>query len=330
MILSRFNELLRLGVNPGAAVVDSLPHKGGSKTSTTNSTTTENSTQTTTPYQQQQFDQLLGGAGRWLEGGGLDKNYGGSAGFDPVANMTQEQLNALSGQTNLSSQLNQLLGGQGTSALSSYLQPYDPNATGLNAALDSVNRRLDQNFETQVNPQIRQGAQGAGQYGSSRHGIAEGLARSELSQQKIDAGSQLAFQDQQSYNQNRLNVLGNLGGIASGLNAGNTLGYEAGAIQQGQDQAEIAGQLEKWAYENNVPLNDLLAYQSLISGSMGGTVNSSGVSTTNSKTKESGGGSSPWGALGTLGGAALGGLFGGPAGAQFGAQLGGSAGAALS
>lgn len=313
MILHRFNELVRLGVNPGAAMIDALPHKGEKKSSTT---------ATNTPHQQEQFDRLLGGAGNWLDQGGLDKSYGGSSDFDPVADLNAAQQQGLAGTQQTASALNSLYGGQGMQTLGSYLGPYDPNATGLNQALDSVNRRMDFNFETQVNPQIRQGAQGAGQYGSSRHGIAEGLARSELSQQKMDAGGALAFQDQQAHNQGRLSVLGNLGGIASGLNAGNELQFGAGQVQQGQDQSEIEGQLAKWAYENNASLNDLMAYQQLISGNMGGTETS--------KSKESGGGGSPLGALGTLGGAAVGAYFGGPAGAKLGASVGGAAGGALS
>jgi hypothetical protein len=205
--------------------------------------------------------------------------------------------------------------------LSDYLGEYDPRKTGLTGAIDAANNRSNFNFETQVNPQIRQGAQGAGQYGGSRHGIAEGLARGQLAQSQSDNAQQLAFQDQQNFNANRTNVLNNLGNIASGLNAGNQFQYNAGQLEQTQQQNEIQGMLDKWAYENNVDVNTLSAYKNLISGDMGGTI--TGQSTTKSS---GGGGSSPWGAIGAIGGAVLGSFVGMP---TLGASLGSMAGNAV-
>lgn len=284
-----------------------MPSGGGGQKQSTSST------QTSTPYQQGYYDQLLSGAQSWLQQGGFDKTYFG--GQDSVADLTDAQQAGLGGQINTGQQLGNLFGGAGQAALSDYLGAYDPNKTGLTAAIDAANNRSNFNFETQVNPQIRQGAQGAGQYGSSRHGIAEGLARGQLAQSQSDAAQQLAFQDQQNFNANRMNALNNLSNIAQGLNSGNQLQYDAGQLQQTQNQNEIQGALQKWAYENNVGLNDLQAFQQLISGDMGGTV------TGQSTTKTSGGGASPWGAIASIGGAALGSFFG-PLGTAAGAQLG--------
>lgn len=287
---------------------------GGSKQSTS-------STQTSTPYQQGSYDNLLSGANAWMQSGGFDKTYFG--GQDSVADMTGDQQAGLQGSSQVGQGLQGLFNGAGTSALSDYLGAYDPSKTGLSGAIDAANNRSNFNFETQVNPQIRQGAQGAGQYGSSRHGIAEGLARGQLAQSQSDNAQTLAFQDQQNFNSNRMNALNNLGNIATGLNSGNTMQYNAGQLQQTQNQNEIQGQLQKWAYENNVGLDDLKAYQSLISGDMGGTV------TGQSTTKTSGGNASPWGAVGAIGGSILG-SFLGPMGTAAGAQLGSMAGNSLS
>jgi hypothetical protein len=90
----------------------------------------------------------------------------------------------------------------------------------------------------------------------------------------------------------------------------------AGNILQGQEQQELMGQLEKWAYENNVPMQDLLAYKTLISGDMGGT--------TTATTESGGGGGGLGAAIGTVGGAALGAWAGNPMlGATIGGQVGG-------
>lgn len=301
-----------MGVSPMEADKASSLYKGGSQKSS--------STQTEVPYQQGQYNTLLQGADKFLKGGGFDKSYGGYAGFDPTADFTPEQQAALGGSQQTGQALAQLYGGAGQSSLADYLGPYDPNKTGLTSALGAVNNQLDFNYGTQVAPQVRQGATDAGQYGSTRHGIAEGLALSQLSQQKMNAGNQLALQDQQQYNQNRLNTLGNLSTITKGLNSGSGLQFDAGQLQQQQNQNEINGALQKWAYENNADLNDLLAYQQLISGNMGGTV--SGTSKASG-----GGGSGALGAIGTIGGAIVGGMFGMP---TVGAAAGGALGNSLS
>lgn len=286
---------------------------GGSKQTT-------KSTQTSTPAQSDQYGNLLEGADAWLQSGGYDQTYAG--GIDPVADMTGNQQAGLAGQVNTGQNLQGLFGGAGQAALSDYLGAYDPSKTGLNGAIDAANSRSNYNFETQVNPQIRQGAQGAGQYGSSRHGIAEGLARGQLAQSQSDNAQTLAFQDQQNFNANRTNILNNLGNIATGLNSGNQLQYQAGQLEQTQQQNEIQGQLEKWAYENNVDVNTLNAYKNLITGDMGGT------QTGNSTTKSSGGGGGAggWQAVGAIGGAVLGSFVGMPTlGASLGSMAAGAA-----
>lgn len=273
------------------------------------------------PHQQAQYDKLLADADAWKAGGGFDKNYGGSADFNPVAGFTGEQKGALGAMTDTGTNLSELYNGDGMQSLTDSLGKYDPKKTGISDAIGAANERTMFDFQTQVAPELRQGAQGAGQFGSSRHGIAEGLAQDRLSQNMTNQSTQMAYQDQQSWNNNRQNTLNNLSNISKGLNSGNALQYDAGAMQQGQNQAETKGQLEKWAYENNVDVNDLQAYKNLISGNMGGTTK--GESTAPS----SGGGIMS--TVGTVGGAVVGGMFGGPAGAMLGSQLGGAVGGAV-
>lgn len=310
MNFQRFNQLLRMGVSPQVADAESSLFKGGAQKTETNTN------QTSTPNQSEQYNNLLEGADAWAAGGGLDKNYGGQAGYDPVANLTPEQQASLAGSQGVGKSLADLYSGAGQNSLAQYLGDYNPNNTGLTGAIDAANNRSNFNFETQVNPNIRQGAQGAGQYGSSRHGIAEGLARGQLAQTQQDNASQMAYQDQQAFNQNKLGVLNNLSGITQGLNSGNGLQYDAGKIQQSQNQAEIQGELEAWAYENNVSLNDLISYKNLITGDMGGTV-------TGKQTQKGGEqGGNAWSTVATVGGGLIGAYFGGPMGAAAGASAG--------
>ncbi len=269
-------------------------------------------TTTSTPYQQANYQNLLNRADQWLSGGGLDQFYGGSEGFDPVANMTEAQLGALQGLQNTGGAIQGILGQQGLQSLQDTLGAYDPSKTGLSSAIQAANEQAQWDYQTGVAPQIRQGATNAGQYGSTRHGVAEGIATSRLNQAMANNAAQLAFQDQQAYNQNRTNALQNLSAIAQGLGAGSAMQYDAGSLQQQQQQQEILGQLQKWAYENNVDLQELAAYKDLISGDMGGT----------SVTKGSAGGGGGLGALGAIGGSVLGSFFG-PLGTAAGGQLGG-------
>lgn len=296
MSFLRFQQGLRLGMSPQVADSMRYVYGGGSGEQKTESENNQ------TPYQQGQFDTLLQGANKWLSTGGFDRNYGGSKDFDSVANQNANQNAANQGTVQNGQNLQGILNGAGQDSLKDYLGAYDPNKTGLTGAINASNNALDWNYSTQVNPMIRQGATDAGQFGSTRHGVAEGIAQAQLGQQKTNAASTMAFQDQQQYNQNRLGALNNMGNIANGLNAGNALQGSVGDKEQQQAQNEINGQLEAWAYKNNVSLNDLTAYKALISGNMGGSATASGTS--------SGGGSGGAGALASIGGSALGSYMG--------------------
>lgn len=314
MSIYRMMEMHRLGLNPEYAVYNKSGGGGSQKSS---------STTTSTPYQQGQYGNLLGKADQWLSGGGFDKNYGGSADFDPVADLNPAQQQAIQGLLQGGGNIQGVLDQGGMQSLSSFLGPYDPNNTGLQSAISAANFGLQRDFNQNVLPGIGAGAQGAGQYGSSRQGVAEGIAAQGLADAMTNNAQGLAFQDQQNFRNQKLQTLGNLSQISKGLLSGSAGQYDAGSLQQGQEQKEILGNLEKWAYENNVNLNDLLAYKELISGDMGGT------NTTTSKSSGGGGGSGLGAAIGSIGGAALGGMFGGPAGAMAGSQVGGSAGGLL-
>ena len=283
----------------------------GSKKSSSTSTTTAKH------KQDPQYGTLLKGSDSWLKQGGFDKNYGGSEGFDPIADMNQKQLGALDQSFAGGGRLQDLYSDQGFQSLQDVLGRYDPNKTGVLDAMGYANEQSQFDFETGQMGNIRQGAQGAGQFGSSRHGIAEGLARGRLAQGQNAVNANMMYQDQQAWNTNRQGALNNLSAIGQGLNAGNQQQMNAGNILQGQEQQELMGQLEKWAYENNVPMQDLMAYKTLISGDMGGK--------TTSKTESSGGGGLG-AAIGTVGGAALGAWAGNP---MLGAAIGGQAGGQL-
>lgn len=312
MNLSRFLEATRGGCTLESAMDAQVFWKGGGSSK---------STSTTTHKQDKQYGNLLGQSDQWLNSGGFDKNYGGSAGFDSVADFTGGQSSGIAGMQQTGANLSDIYNGLGSDSITRYLGAYDPQKTGLNDAMANAAEQATFDFETGQMGNIRQGATDAGQFGSSRAGIAEGLARGRLAQGIAANNAQMAYQDQQSYNQNQLNALGNLSSITKGLASGSGLQYDAGALEQQQQQKEIQGQLDKWAYENNVDANTLLAYKQLISGDMGGT--------TFSKTKSPGGGSGLGSALGAVGGFALGNMIAPGVGGMVGMQAGGGLGAGI-
>ena len=314
MNLSRFLEATRGGCTLESAMDAQVFWKGGSKKSTT--------TTNTVHKQDPQYNTLLTGSDKWLNEGGFDKNYGGSGTFDPIADFTGGQSSGVAGMQQTGANLSDIYNGLGSDSITRYLGAYDPQKTGLNDAMANAAEQATFDFETGQMGNIRQGAVDAGQFGSSRAGIAEGLARGRLAQGIAANNAQMAYQDQQNYNQNQLNALGNLSSITKGLASGSGLQYDAGALEQQQQQKEIQGQLDKWAYENNVDANTLLAYKQLISGDMGGT------STSVSKTP-GGGGSGLGSALGSIGGFALGNMIAPGVGGMVGMQAGGSLGAGI-
>lgn len=117
---------------------------------------------------------------------------------------------------NLSPTFQSLLGGGDNSKLLSALQA----GNDLTSAQFQKNQTdLTNNLTRSVLPQIRGGAIAAGQYGSSRQGIAEGNALSDYTNQLTSANTQL--------------------GLANSANTANAL---AGDYQQGQNRALSAAQ----------------------------------------------------------------------------------------
>lgn len=304
MSIYRMMEMHRLGISTEYAVYN----KGGGGGGSTESKTTSK------PRQQPQYDRLLGEAGKWLNQGGFDPNYGGSPDFNPNAPMTAGQGEAIWNLSGGAKNIQGLLGTQGMQSLDRALGPYDPEASGLNAAIAASNRGLQRDFAQTTLPAIGAGAQNTGQYGSTRHGIAQGIASQGLADAMTANASNLAFQDYQNFQQQQAQTLGNLSNISKGLLSGSAAQYDAGSLLQGQQQQQVNADLQKWAYENNVDLNTLLAYKQLISGDMGG------VNTT--KSEGGGGGGGGWmSAIGSIGGSALGGMMGGGGGGGGGGGL---------
>lgn len=156
------------------------------------------------------------------------------------------------------------------------------------SALEASMRPVTQQLQEQIMPGLRSGATGAGQYGSSRQGIAEGLASSRAVQTMADMAAQMGST---AYGQG-------LGAVAQGAGLGlqaenaarqaiaqglalspaaaqmqmmpGDIFRQIGARQEGRSQAEIEADMARYNYGQQAPFQYINDYVRLLSGAPGG------------------------------------------------------------
>lgn len=109
-----------------------------------------------------------------VAGGSTATNFTGAGMTDAAREITPQQLNiqqarAAQGALDPTTAMQQMLGGR-------------PDTQYLDQQAQALTQQANRNLAENIMPQIRGGAQSAGQYGGSRQGIAEGLAASRVTQ----------------------------------------------------------------------------------------------------------------------------------------------------
>lgn len=104
-------------------------------------------------------------------------------------------------------------------------------------------------------PAIRNTAVETGGIGGSRQGIAEGLALSDMNRDLINTESGLRANQLNMDLSNQLQALTNQGQILSGQTDPMELLLRTGALQQGQEQAEIGGEMAAHDEQQNLQFN---------------------------------------------------------------------------
>lgn len=207
--------------------------------------------------------------------------------------------------------------GAATAAMNGLQAAGDPaNNPYFQSTLDAAIRPVTQNFQEQVLPSITQGAQDAGQMGSSRQGIAEGLASRGYTDSIGDIATNMGnqayaqgLQAQQAAGQLGSSIYGAgltglgqsqaLAGAAQGALAGPATALGGiGAANQQQAQSVLTDNINRWNDQQNLPYTMISDYLGLLNGASGGQTVSS----------QSGGGTSK--VTGALGGAATGAAIG--------------------
>jgi len=123
--------------------------------------------------------------------------------------------------------------------------------TALNNAMNANAQQATQSFERNVIPTLTTNANMAGQAGSSRSGIAEGLAASDLNQQISNQNASMIWDAEQNAMARQAAGAQGMTGLLSGYNQ----------LSQYQNQL------------NNSDLESLLTYKGLIDGNYGGSEN---------------------------------------------------------
>lgn len=163
---------------------------------------------------------------------------------------------------------------------------FDPfNNPALNQMATDYRNQMNQQYDRFTAPQTQYSAQAAGQMGSSRHGIAEGLARSDLNN-TISQGLNTLYGNayQQGLN-NQTSMLQNQAGFLNQLQNSYMAPYnmqrglsqyqmDVGSQQQAMNQANIGAEMDRYNYYQNLPYDQLSKYGALL-----GLINTGNTST---------------------------------------------------
>jgi hypothetical protein len=215
--------------------------------------TTNTNTSTQTPYQQPFYDQLLGSAKNFFVNGFLNPATM-TQNFAPT---TEAQNQGLQSLINTAQAGSPLIGNaQNTinnTASGAYLGQGNPYFAGA-----------FQNIADQIRPTIDSAFEGAGRYGSGAADFAKASALT-------NAGANLGFQNYNTERQNQINASLAAPGIAQASFLFPQAQYNAGVLQQQQEQNRInaANQLEQFNAQS--PYIATARYRDLISGNMGNT-----------------------------------------------------------
>jgi hypothetical protein len=147
----------------------------------------------------------------------------------------------------------------------------DPNSNpGLNAAIQGAVRPIEQNFSENIEPAIREGAVGTGQFGGGREGALEGIA-TQAEQQAI--GSTAGQMESANY-QNSLDQMTRAMGLTPTVQQASLEPGAAtsavGDVQQQLEQQQLTEAFNKFMFPQTQPLQTAEALSGIAAGIPGG------------------------------------------------------------
>lgn len=270
---------------------------------------TQTTQQVLSPEQRQLMDLALPGVAKFAAS--TPQRYGDTtiAGFDP--SQSAGQMQALSGAGTQTS-----LGQSGANTTQSWLSPgaLDVNNNPAVAGMLETNRRqVTDNLMNTALPGIRDSAERSGNFGSSRQGIAEGLAIGKSNDALASANASTLNNAYNTNVESQLKALGLLPQTTANVTTGAQTTSAVGDVRQALSQAQLNEKVGNFNYDQLAPFLQSKEIMSLLTGLPGGST------TTTASTPQK----NPL--TGALGGAATGaslGSFLGPMGTAGGAGIG--------
>jgi hypothetical protein len=218
----------------------------------------------------------------------------GAGQFGQAQNLQQYGMGALGATSgfgqNASDIYNQYAGVDPTQQIINQAGQYanNPYTQGI---IDSASQDVTRNLYENQLPSLAMGATGTGNINSTRAGAQQAIAERGAADRFANISNTIRGQFFQSglgqaqnqYNQNLQNQLSANQGVQSGFGAGLSsvgagqqlgtggfnLGQTAGGMQQGQNQAVINADMQKFAETNNIPLDIMAKYMQTIGGNYG-------------------------------------------------------------
>lgn len=228
----------------------------------------------------------------------VPKRYQGStvAGFDPSQTAGQEGALASAGtQTGLARS------GAGTSQYWTSPQALDVNNNpAVQGMLDRNRREVERSLLETALPTIRSGAEMTGNFGSSRQGIAEGVASGRASQALADANATTLSK---AYSENvdaQLKALGLLPSTINTQTSGDLTTSAVGDTRQGMAQRLLDEQVGNFNYDQLAPFLQSKEIMSLLSGIPGGSTTSTATGPSKNPLTGALGGAASGASLGSL------------------------------
>jgi len=173
----------------------------------------------------------------------------------------------------------QSLANEGAAAEQFSLGPvlYPQSNPALQASIQGAIDPLMRNWQNTVLPSIQSNFQMAGQPGSTRQGVAEGIAATNLNQQIADTTAQM---ESNAYGQG-LTAQGRALALLPEIQAAQaTPATQLGAVggqQQAYIQALLNQALGNWNYQQQLPYQQLAQYANLVEGPFGGSSTGTGI-----------------------------------------------------
>lgn len=282
---------------------------------------TQTVTTTNKPYQADYLDYGFDEAKKMYQTGGPPVYYPGQtvAGMNnfqtgAINNLGNYNPNAVGAYTNVG---NQFMGGaagavntlgniagmqQGPQANMMSMGQLNQYQPMINQMVDAATQQGMRTYNEQFMPNLNANAAASGNMGSSRAGIAQGIAQRGIAEQAtqvganamnnlFNQGNQMNIANAnlgQNFLNTQMNAATNMGKFAGAgadmINSadmsqlgGYTTNLDAGQYQQDQDQTQINADIERYNYNQNADNQWLQNYLSMVSGNYG----TSGTQTTN-------------------------------------------------